>query len=205
MLEEAVDDLRQATGRKPMAFRAGCYAADRTTLRCVKRAGIDADLSYNASYPPCTQEPSQVINSPRQWEGILEIPVSQIIGNRFPWHGVRPFEIGCLSSCEIRSGLKQLHRGGQTVAVLVLHSFSLLKNRSGRWCHVKPDRVVLHRLKHIVAFLDEQRDRFRVARISECLADKNWVQQALSGREVWPTTSAGRWARRYIGQLISRL
>ena len=51
--------------------------------------------------------------------------------------------------------------------VLVLHSFSLLKNTSRRYEGSTPDRIVIHRLRKLCAALKERRAEIEVAVLSE--------------------------------------
>src|SRR5947209_4788243 len=51
LLTEAMGFFAECAGFRPTAFRAGCYAATRTTLQCLAELGIAIDSSLNLCYP----------------------------------------------------------------------------------------------------------------------------------------------------------
>jgi peptidoglycan/xylan/chitin deacetylase (PgdA/CDA1 family) len=204
MLRQARSSLTEACGVKPVAFRAGNYAADATTLDMLAEAGFQADFSYNASFPMPSGDLTRM-NAPRRIGRLVEFPVTQLLGNRTPWDGCRPFEINALTAGEICDGLMQLRAGGQRAAVMVFHCFSLLKNRTARWESARPDAIVRRRFEAVLRFLSANTDSFCVARISDLAGNAARVTDILAGTEVWPRTAWLAWAKRYTGQAMSRL
>ena len=51
LLSEATALFERFSGRRPTAFRAGCYASSHVTLRCLATLGIQVDSSLNPCYP----------------------------------------------------------------------------------------------------------------------------------------------------------
>ena len=49
LLQEAASLFQQFAGCRPIAFRAGSFAADRTTLKCLHQMGVTLDSSFNDS------------------------------------------------------------------------------------------------------------------------------------------------------------
>jgi hypothetical protein len=205
LLRESCDVLAATCGRRPVAFRSGNYAISRESLAAVAKAGILVDFSYNLAYRegPCRLAAETIINSPRRWGPITEIPVTQLIGSRLPWQGYRPFEINAQGARELCWGLGQLHAGGQRAASIVCHSFSMLKHRRNQWSRARPDRMVRRRFLKLARFLGENRRQFQTATITECLARPGWLDWVVSGPDVWPRTLPGLFARRYLGQATS--
>ena len=49
-LGEAAGYCEKFAGRRPEAFRAGCWAGSRSMLRCLRRLGILVDSSFNPAF-----------------------------------------------------------------------------------------------------------------------------------------------------------
>lgn len=205
LIENACKTLSAVSGRRPVAFRAGCYAVNESTFSALARAGILADFSCNAAFTGINDKVQKRMNKTYRIGDILEFPVTQLLGNRWPGNGYRPLEVSSISSEEMCFALSQINSGGQRVAVIVFHSFSLLKHRSNRWSKVKPDRVVRDRLHSLARFLVDHSDRFEVARISDCITNDGWLEHVTGGSEVWPKTKWRFLAKRYFEQSMSRL
>lgn len=205
LLEEAVKTFLDITGRKPIAFRAGCYGADKRTLSALSRNGISVDFSLNCAYMKKNCSINHYRNKAFKINKLVELPVTQLIGNRFVGRGYKPLEINAISSKEMCNALLQIHAGGQRIACIVFHSFSLLKNRNDRWANSKPDKIVMRRFKKLTKFLSENSDKFQVMRISDCVKDNDWLNYVVGGSEVWPTTTWPHLIYRYFEQFVSRL
>jgi len=205
LIETACQTLADVSGRRPVAFRAGCYAVNDSTFSALARAGILADFSCNAAFTGITCKVQEKMNKAYRIGGILEFPVTQLVGNRRPGNGYRPLEVSSISSEEMCSALSQINAGGQRSAVVVFHSFSLLKHRTNRWNKVRLDRVVKNRLHALARFLADHSDRFEVVRVSDCITIDGWLEYVTGGNEVWPKTEWAFLAKRYFEQLRSRL
>ena len=204
-IEKACNVFEKACGQRPTAFRAGSFGADETTLTAIARAGIPADFSSNAALMGVTCKVGGKSNRAFRVAGITEIPVSQIMGDRWPGTGYKPLDINSLSLQEIRSALLQFHAGGQRSACIVAHSSSLLKNRSGRWQHARPDWIVRRRLEGLASFLAAHSDKFEAGHFSHLVRRSGWLEYIVGGEQVWPGTNLAFWAKRNIEQLIGIL
>ena len=65
LIGQATSLYRQFVGEPPVAFRAGCFAANRTTLRCLASCRMLLDTSFNPcyrswSFPDDGLQPNQV-------------------------------------------------------------------------------------------------------------------------------------------------
>jgi hypothetical protein len=205
LIEKACRTFEDVSGRFPVAFRAGCYGVSEDTLSILAQAGIVADFSCNAAFNGITCGVCQSMNKAYRVRNITEFPVTQLIGNRWPGSGYRPLEVSSISSEEMCYALAEINGGGQRVASIVFHSFSLLKHRTNRWEKAKPDLVVRDRLHSLARFLVEHSDRFEVARISDCVRNDDFLEYVTGGSEVWPKTKWKFLIRRYLEQFRSRI
>ena len=155
MIGEGVDLFRKVIGASPRAYRAGCYGGSETTLGVLKTHGIQIDSSYNLAYLKSTcgfQTP--FLNAPAMINGVCEFPVTVFrVGS-----GYKPLEISAVSVAEILGSVRQLLRAGCRDAVLVLHSFSLLKNQGMRYENSRPDNIVIRRLRKLCAAFASLKD-----------------------------------------------
>jgi hypothetical protein len=122
-------DLLQALGaERPMAFRAGSYAANDDTLAALADLGFRYDSSHNGAAHPW---PSAIGLDPRQvapvWRGVTEVPVT-VIEDR-PG-SLRIAQICALSTGEMRAALDHALGEHHAATVIVSHSFELAA-RSG--------------------------------------------------------------------------
>ena len=167
LIAEGVALFRNLSGTSPKTFRAGCYGASELTLKALHANGIEIDSSYNLSYlgHTCGFKAQAPLNGPVLIEGIHEFPVTVF---RVP--GVsrcKPLEISAVSVGEILASIESLRKAGCQDVVLVLHSFSLLKNTSRRYEGSAPDQIVIHRLRKLCAALKERQTEIEVAVLSD--------------------------------------
>ena len=161
LITEGVHLFAELAGFRPRAYRAGCYGAAESTLRALRDSGVEIDSSYNAAYLGNTcgfQTPA--LNAPAVIEGVHEFPVTVFSGPG--WKGYKPLEISAVSVSEIMSTLRQLRAAGCQDAVLVLHSFSLMKHNGLRFENSRPDRIVIRRLRSLCAALQQLRGEIAV-------------------------------------------
>jgi peptidoglycan/xylan/chitin deacetylase (PgdA/CDA1 family) len=166
LVGEGVRLFRELSGATPVAYRAGCYGASEITLRALRENGIRIDSSYNAAYlgASCGFRTGP-LNAPIVIEDVHEFPVTVF---RSPWAaGYKPLEISAVSVGEVLTTLRSLRSSGCQDAVLVLHSFSLLKTRGVRFEGHRPDRIVIHRLRRLCAALSRMKGEIEVAVLGE--------------------------------------
>ena len=205
LLAEGCDILAHVTGNRPRAFRAGNYAVDETSMSALARAGIAVDFSYNRAFQGSMCKLTGTTNTPYRLGQVVEIPVTQMLGRRVPGKGYRPFDFNAMAGKELCQGLKQLHAGGQKVASIVGHSFSMLKHKADRWQKAKPDNVVRRRFELLARFLAENKDTFNVATASDLTARPETLAELIESPEVWPRSTWPLLLRRYAEQVVSRL
>jgi len=174
LLAEAADYFKRFAGYGPLAFRAGCYAGSRTTMRCLCRLGVKVDSSYNPSYHPELSFPKDMMvpNLVQQMEGVWEIPVT-VARTRLPegYQGFKFADCSALSFSEIRTMLDAAVASKLQHFVMVFHSFSAVKSRDETYRDMRPNRIVIRRLRKVFQFLAENPGRFHVETLGQVSRD----------------------------------
>ncbi len=165
LLSKSIEYFEQFGGYRPVAFRAGCYASSRATLRCLAALGISVDSSLNPCYPDLSfpgekLEPNRV----QRIEGVWEIPVT-VVRTPLPegYQGFKFADCTSLGVSEIRRMLDAAASAGQEHFVVVFHSFSAVKPKDMEWKEMRPNRIVIRRLEGLFRYLAENGDRFQVS------------------------------------------
>jgi hypothetical protein len=165
LLSRSIDYFQRFSGCQPVAFRAGCFAASRASMRCLAALGITVDSSLNPCYPDLsfpgeTLEP----NRAQRIEGVWEIPVT-VVRTPLPegYQGFKFADCTSLGVSEIRTMLEAAAAAGQEHFVIVFHSFSAAKPKDVEWKEMRPNHLVIRRLNRLFAYLAENSDRFRVS------------------------------------------
>lgn len=148
--------LEQALGGTVTAFRAGSYAANHDTYEALARSGILVDSSLNTVYdfsgtglPPVAE-----LHSHRRIGRVTSYPISVFLdGTGRP----RPAQLGACSFAEMRQALDRAECLGFGHAVIVSHSFELLKDRRS-----VPDPIMVRRFEQLCAYLAAHPERFQV-------------------------------------------
>lgn len=129
MLARAIDWLVEAGCERPIAFRAGSYAANDDTIDALAALGLDYDSSHNGSahpWPSGLSLPPERI-APVAHRGLIECPVTLI--EEAPGR-LRHFQICALSVAEMRAALDHAARVDHAAVTIVSHGFELA-NRAG--------------------------------------------------------------------------
>jgi peptidoglycan/xylan/chitin deacetylase (PgdA/CDA1 family) len=169
LIEAGGSIFERLLGKRPTAFRAGNYAASDTTLAALDKLGIRYDSSFNAAYrgTSCLISGPRSINSPWETGSLWEVPVTVFTTGAGRLRGMKPLEISAVSFREIRKVLEQAERLAMGTVTMILHSFSLFKAADAQLSRLRPDRLVIHRLRRLCRFLAEHRARFRVRTFAE--------------------------------------
>jgi hypothetical protein len=176
LIREGVALFHELSGKAPTAFRAGCYGGSEVTLRALRENGIKIDSSYNLAYLGNTCGfKTPVLNAPAMMEGVYEFPVTVFRVSGLS--GYKPLEISAVSVSEIMTTIQLLQKAGCRDVVLVLHSFSLLKNGGVRYESCQPDHLVIRRLEKLCAMLSERRGEIEVCVLGETPASFSLAPQ----------------------------
>lgn len=162
----AKDMLEAAGAPAPIAFRAGGFAANLTTLAALSRLGIRYDSSFNR----CYRHDELQFPAPRyfghvtEYDGVQEFPVSVFCDR--PLH-FRSAQICACSFAEMIHALHCAEAEGWDFFVIVSHSFEMLARRRHP---TRPPVIrwdVVERFERLCEFLKANRDRFPTARFSD--------------------------------------
>jgi hypothetical protein len=164
LLGEAIEYFEKFSGRRPKAFRAGCYAASSAMMRCLQKLSIRVDSSFNPCYPDCSfPGETLVANQVAEIEGVWEIPVT-VAHSKIPegYAGYKFADCTSLSFPELRCMLETCAAKGQEHFVVVFHSFSAVKAKDETYAEIRPNQIVIRRLERLFRYLAENGSRFRV-------------------------------------------
>lgn len=157
LIQFASERLQECGAPRPIAFRAGGYAADEGTMHALQRIGIQYDTSFNIGFPgKCKLTAPPSLGAAHNFFGVQEIAVAAF--QDYPGH-FRPVQICGCSANEMIYALDQAELHGWKNFVIVSHSFEML---AGRW-EGKPRirNEVVDRYEKLCAYLGQHRDRFR--------------------------------------------
>lgn len=129
LIAQARTLLELAGAPRPVAFRAGSYAANDDTLGALAELGFAYDSSHNGSehpWPSAVSLPVRAI-APVRHHGLIEVPVT-LIEDR-PGQ-LRHFQICALSAGEMQAALHHAIREDHAAVTVVSHGFELA-NRAG--------------------------------------------------------------------------
>lgn len=155
LLQEGAERLQQWTGRRPAAFRAGNMGASEETLEQLEAAGIPIDSSYTFCYAgrQCRFKPEEPYNGSKQYGRVTELALSGFRQRRYPGlHPSKPVDLVGISFPECRDAIKLICGAGAD-AVMILHSFSLLKQRTLQYDGGRPNRIVTRRFERFCRWL----------------------------------------------------
>ena len=198
LIKKAIFNLESSSGKRPCAFRAGNYGANRDTLKALSQNGIRFDTSYNPSYlnSSCGLTMDTLKMEPYCVEGVWEMPI--MVFEDWPRH-LRHLQLCACSWFEIRDSLMWAWENNVESIVLVSHSFEMLKRpiRCDVPCEV--NHVVVRRFEQLCSFLALHRDKFSTRGFSD-LPDA-WIPRKvapqLHNSSLWKT------AHRYLEQGVA--
>lgn len=148
--------LEEAGASDINAFRAGSFGFNKDTLGALTAIGIPFDSSYNASLFGLDSGvlPGVTVVEPIECDGVFEYPMTVFNDGT---GSLRHTQLTACSSSEMEGLLWQALESERRAFVILSHSFELLNVAKDR-----PDDVVVKRFRKLCAFLDRNRDSFRV-------------------------------------------
>jgi len=155
--------VAQAGGGECTAFRAGSFGFNRDTLAALAANAIRFDSSYNASRFGLDSgvAPGQLMVDTFECDGVYEYPMTVFDGGT---RYLRHTQITACSHREMEGLLWQALDARRRSFMVLFHNFELLNRAKDR-----PDDVVISRFRKLCAFLDRNRDSFRLCGF-ECLS-----------------------------------
>jgi peptidoglycan/xylan/chitin deacetylase (PgdA/CDA1 family) len=169
MLRRGVSLFQDLVGNTPVAFRAGNFGANSSTLDVLDDIGIRIDSSFNASYlsAGCMLDSDGTVNAARRHGNVLEIPLTNYETGALGLRRLKQLSINAVSLLEMTGVLEQADRIGLRFVNFIGHSFSLFKIRDVQFLSLRPDRLVIHRFQGLCRFLRENAGRFPVVRFCD--------------------------------------
>jgi hypothetical protein len=154
LLVRATDLIVEAGAPKPIAFRAGNYAANDDTLTALATLGFSYDSSHNGSEAPLTSRislsPHQIAPIRHSEGALIEVPVTVIEDTPGK---VRTFQLCALSAGESYDALEHAAVSHHAAVTIVSHGFELANRRGTR-----ANAVHVRRFQALCAILAEMRD-----------------------------------------------
>ena len=162
----AMARLEDAGAPRPIAFRAGGFAANADTLVALQRTGIKFDTSFNLCYQTGkSQMPTPAsYGHVTEYDGVLEVPVA-VFRDR-PAH-FRPAQLHACSAAEMIHALDAAERKGWNFFVIVSHSFEMVNCRRHATKAPTIRQIVVERFEKTCEFLSANRDRFTTVGFSD--------------------------------------
>ncbi|OBX19446.1 hypothetical protein A9995_06725 [Erythrobacter sp. QSSC1-22B] len=143
LIDWARDTLVSAGAPPPVAFRAGNYGANDTTLSALAHCGIGYDTSHTPGIVDgdCAISLGAEHRVPLRHQGVIEVPIGCIatLGG-----GVRHAQITALSVREMVRALRHARDAGTQSFTMVSHSFELVNRQRG-----KVNRIVRRRFERL--------------------------------------------------------
>ena len=183
LIGEALDLLVAAGASRPIAFRAGSFAANAETMVALRRLGIAFDSSHNgATHPWPSDLPLQPeLIDPIDVAGVREIPVTQIrVGNG----RLRSLQLCAVSTDEMQAALRHASTNDHPVVTIVSHSFELA-TRDGK----RVNGVVYDRFARLCAFLEANEEAMPTVSFAE-LEGIAASKPSTPLNSTWPDTAA---------------
>lgn len=164
LLGEGIGLFRDITGKSPVAFRAGCFGASKTTLTALSEVGIEYDTSFNATFvgTSCLMDGQDPSNIPWRVGPVLEVPVTNFRVGFGAVGGLKPLDLAGVSWLEIMRVLNLAARYDSPAVVVILHSFSFLKRRDVQFETARADYLVIKRFEALCRYLRTNAQRFQV-------------------------------------------
>jgi hypothetical protein len=173
LLVEGARRIRQWTQRPCTSFRAGNMGASEETLAQMPEAGLGIDSSYTFCYldGQCRFADSQAYNGSKWYGEVLELALSGFRQPRLPGlRAAKPLDLVGISFQECRDGIRQICDAGAD-AVIILHSFSLMKVRDVQYSQAKENRVIIRRFEKLCRWLARNRESYPTRTFNELAED----------------------------------
>lgn len=162
LLVEGARRIRQWTQRPCTGFRAGNMGASEETLAQMPAAELLVDSSYTFCYlgGQCRFADQEAYNGSKRYGQVLELALSGFRQPRLPGlKPAKPLDLVGISFEECRDGIRRICGSGAD-AVLILHSFSLMKVRDVQYSRGRPNRVIIRRFERLCRWLAGNREDY---------------------------------------------
>ena len=169
LLAEGCDRIERWTGRRPIAFRAGNMAGSEGMLEQLATVGIRIDSSYTFTYAGgrCGFSPRDPYNGSKWYGDVLELALTGFYQRKLPLlHPTKKLDPVGISFPECRDVIRAVCDTGAD-AVLILHSFSLLKWRDVQYNGGRLNRIITRRFRRTCRWLAQHEEEYPARTCSE--------------------------------------
>lgn len=157
LIASGLQMLERAGAPNINAFRAGSFGFNRDTLEALAANGIAYDCSYNTTLfgQSSGVRPGETVWWPFECAGVYEYPMTVFDDGTGK---LRHVQLTACSFAEIEKLLWTALEAGHQSFVMLSHSFELLNGGS----RDRSDPVTINRFRKFCAFMEKNRDSFRV-------------------------------------------
>jgi hypothetical protein len=200
LIRFASEQLQECGALRPIAFRAGGYAADEETMHALQRTGFKFDTSFNIDFPDkCELPMPPSLGAPHEVFGVQEVAVAAF--QDYPGH-FRPAQVCACSASEMIHALEQAELSGWRHFVIVCHSFEML---SGRWQgKARIRNEVVDRFEKLCDYLGRHRDRFHTVGFDDLCALPDFQRDPPPAIRGYPLNTACRVFQQALNRIRSR-
>lgn len=129
IISEGARNIERWSGKYPVAYRAGSYAADFNTLKALQTLDIPIDSSSNG--PDHVFASKLPINRIGEYGGIVEVPLFNYTEDIIFRKSIRFFDIESTTLLEARHLLDEAVKHDLRSVLLMMHSFSFCRAEFG--------------------------------------------------------------------------
>jgi peptidoglycan/xylan/chitin deacetylase (PgdA/CDA1 family) len=149
-----IELLMEAGARRPIAFRAGGFAANADTFRALAANGIQFDSSIDATMPDSVPDLRNQceLYAPSIISEVASYPLSVF---RDGAGKLRHAQIGACSTWELIRAMDCAEQAGWRQFLVLSHNFEMLKTNSNQ-----PDPIVVRRFEQFCEYLGQSSARF---------------------------------------------
>jgi peptidoglycan/xylan/chitin deacetylase (PgdA/CDA1 family) len=171
ILKYAIERYVEFVGRRPLAFRAGGFGANRDTIELLVEHGVRVDSSFMRGWRGSALD-APVDGVPFFLSGLREIPLTPVTLLGPPGKPLRiaPIDFNWIPLFAMKRVLRSLRGNGAPFATMLLHSSSLCMRLGSRRFSYRRARLL--KLKKLLAFLQEE--DFRVTSVDRSEEDGLW-------------------------------
>lgn len=181
LISKGAELLRRAGAGDINSFRAGSFAFNRDTLSALSANGFLFDSSYNASLFGLDSGvmPGVTVVEPIECDGVYEYPMTVFSDGT---SNLRHAQLTACSFHELEGLLWQALESRRSSFVILSHGSELLNHAKSR-----EDDVVVKRFRKLCAFLDKNRELFRMRGFHELSPQIDPQQPAPLSSSIWRT------------------
>lgn len=207
LIQEGKSLLAEYGVKKPVAFRAGNYGADKKTLTALSKNGFIYDSSYNLAFP---QKSSLLglerLNDIVKVNDIYELPIT-CFQEKIPMltNKIRPMDLNGVSYEQMKKTLESAYENKMHCVTIILHSFSFIHSKDHQYTRVGIRKNVIERFRKLCRFLSDNSQCYRVGRLDEFKVDDVRISKTAKPTLTLPKASIKEILGNYTDKIVSKL